>query len=83
MKTFQKICKMNQPALKKYLTARLIQTHKQVIDRDGYLYAQGTFPVLLVAHLDTVHQALPSIIHQSNLSQAPKELVEMIDVVSL
>lgn len=33
---------------------------------NGYLYVEGTHPVLLVAHLDTVHSHLPSVICKSD-----------------
>lgn len=56
---FEKICKMSQKDLKKFVAEKLKETHNKVIEGDGYVYAQGEFPVLLVAHLDTVHKELP------------------------
>jgi hypothetical protein len=56
---FEKICKMPQYHLKKYLAKELEKTHKQITVDDGFVYAQGKFPVLLVAHMDTVHNHLP------------------------
>ena len=56
---FEQICKMSQKDLKKFVAKKLKETHDKVIVGDGYVYAQGDFPVLLVAHLDTVHKALP------------------------
>lgn len=53
---FIKICKMPQAELKKYLCKKLRKTHGEVEWRDGFLYAKGDFPVLLVAHMDTVHK---------------------------
>jgi hypothetical protein len=58
-KMFREICKMSQENLKEYLTQELRNTHKEIIVDDGFVYAQGTFPVLLIAHLDTVHKELP------------------------
>ncbi len=58
---FRKLCRMSQSDLKKFVSKELKKTHDKVIAGDGYVYAQGTFPVLLVAHLDTVHEALPTI----------------------
>lgn len=55
---FEKICRMTQEELKKFTILELSSTH-HVIFGDGYVYAQGTFPVLLVAHLDTVHKEAP------------------------
>lgn len=55
-KTFEKICEMTQRELKTYVTQELYHAYDNVYIGDGYVYAQGTFPVLLVAHLDTVHK---------------------------
>jgi len=61
-KTFESICKMSQKQLKSHVAKELVKTHEKVYVGDGYVYAQGSFPVLLVAHLDTVHDKLPSVI---------------------
>ena len=59
-KIFEHLCKMSQKELKKYVTKQLERTHKDtVVVGDGYVYAQGSFPVLLVAHMDTVHKKSP------------------------
>lgn len=55
MKTFENICKMSQKELKTHLTKCLENKYNDVVSSDGYIYAKGTFPVLLVAHMDTVH----------------------------
>ena len=59
-KEFEAICKMSQKELKKHLTKELVKTHGKAYVGNGYVYAQGTFPVLLVAHMDTVHEKLPN-----------------------
>lgn len=59
---FRRLCKMSQQDLKAFLADALQSTYDEVVVGDGYVYAQGTFPVLLVAHLDTVHENLPNII---------------------
>ena len=56
---FSAICKMSQEKLKETLEAELKKSYEKVISDDGYLYADGKFPVLLVAHMDTVHENLP------------------------
>lgn len=56
---FEKICKMPQFHLKKYLAKELENTHKEIIVENGFVYAKGNIPVLLVAHMDTVHKHLP------------------------
>ena len=67
---FKKICRMAQPQLKDYLADKLLQTHEDVFVGDGFVYAQGKFPVLLVAHLDTVHKELPNVINYDSNLQA-------------
>lgn len=54
-KFFENLCLMSQETLKCFVLAKLKTIYDQVISEDGYVYAQGDFPVLLVAHLDTVH----------------------------
>ena len=55
MKTFEDICKMTQHEVKKYMKGFLASQKYNVVDQDGFLYAKGDVPVLLVAHMDTVH----------------------------
>ena len=61
-KEFEKICRMSQKSLKNHVKQKLQMRYEEVIVDDGFVYAQGSFPVLLVAHLDTVHSKLPNII---------------------
>lgn len=61
-KEFEKICRMSQKSLKNHVKQRLQVTHGKAIVEDGFVYAQGKFPVLLVAHMDTVHKNLPNLI---------------------
>ena len=56
MKNFESICKMTQHEVKTYMKGYLASKKYKVIDQDGFLYAKGTVPVLLVAHMDTVHK---------------------------
>lgn len=65
-KTFKSICRMSQKTLKRYTAEQLMKTHENVEVGDGYVFAQGEFPVLLVAHLDTVHKHLPKQILDKN-----------------
>ena len=59
-KQFEKICKMRQKELKNYLKQKL-----NMQSGDGWLYKEGTFPVLLTAHMDTVHtKQCKNIIYQ-------------------
>lgn len=53
---FIKLCKLSQLGLKTILPYRLLESgYTDVVIEDGYIYAKGDVPVLLVAHLDTVH----------------------------
>lgn len=53
---------MSQKSLKNHVKQKLQMRYEEVIVDDGFVYAQGNFPVLLVAHLDTVHSKLPNMI---------------------
>ena len=66
---FKKICKMSQGELKEYLSSKLLETHATVTNADGFIFAPGKFPVLLVAHLDTVHKRLPASIYYNPKTQ--------------
>jgi hypothetical protein len=55
MKRFEDLCRMTQPQLKNYMKQYLDSKGYSPIAEDGFLYAKGDIPVLLVAHLDTVH----------------------------
>lgn len=70
MKQLINICKMDQPTLKKYVAKQLSTTHSNVQSGDGYVFAQGTMPILLVAHLDTVHKELPHQIFYDETTEA-------------
>ncbi|MCI8471479.1 MAG: hypothetical protein HFE65_00050 [Clostridiales bacterium] len=63
--TFEEILRMRQKELKHFLAAYLKEQGYLVERQKGFLYARGEIPVLLVAHLDTVHQEKPSIICRS------------------
>lgn len=70
-----KIYKMSQKELKGYVAARLHEAHRKFEAGDGYVFSKGTFPVLLVAHLDTVHKKLPSKIlydPETTIASAPE-----------
>ena len=61
-KRFEKILRMTQDELKHYLTSYLIGCGYKIISADGFLFAKGDVDILLVAHMDTVHKEVPSII---------------------
>lgn len=47
---------LSQAELKQETYANLISVGYQPVSADGYLYAEGDTPILLVAHLDTVYK---------------------------
>ena len=63
---FENICKMSQKTLKKHMRNILEEKYDEVIYADGFVFAKGTVPILLVAHMDTVHKELPRIIELNN-----------------
>lgn len=58
MKSFEDICRMTQNGVKEYMSGYLTSKGYHPINEDGFLYAKGTVPVLLVAHMDTVHKEI-------------------------
>ena len=62
---FDDILRMRQKDLKHYLAGHLKKLGYETVKKKGFLYAEGTVPVLLVAHLDTVHNEPPHIICRS------------------
>lgn len=73
MKTFEKICKMTQNGIKEYMTAYLTSNGYQPIKEDGFIYAKGTIPVLLVAHMDTVHkETCKEVIEKDGVLSSPQ-----------
>lgn len=54
---FVNLCLPTQKELKKILEEKLLDMdYTEVVSGDGYVYAKGTVPVLLTAHMDTVHK---------------------------
>ena len=66
--TLTRILKKSQKSLKLALAGELESLgYMDVQAPDGFLYASGDLPVLLVAHLDTVHQeCVKTICHSSD-----------------
>lgn len=56
MLTFEDIVKMPQQALKKVLMSELTRMGYRTRTKKGFIYAKGSLPVMLVAHMDTVHK---------------------------
>ena len=56
MNNFKALCMMTQSGIKSTMEKYLTEYGYEPINSEGYLYAKGTEPVLLVAHMDTVHR---------------------------
>ena len=56
MNEFIDICKKSQMTLKLFLKKRLSDYYDNVVSENGFLYAKGDVPILLTAHMDTVHK---------------------------
>lgn len=60
---FEKILKMKDTELLTYLADKLKEYKYQFINaNEKYVYAKGEIPILLVAHVDIVHQTTPELI---------------------
>lgn len=59
LKVFKKILRKTQPELKQILEMYLKIKKYEPIVGDGFVYATGDIPILLVAHMDTVHLTIP------------------------
>ena len=62
VKELKDIIQMNQATIKEYLDLHLQDLGYTTVNKKGFLYAEGDIPVLLVAHLDTVHSEKAEII---------------------
>ena len=63
MEQLEILFKMSEKKLLKYLSRLLASKeygYKNVVKTKDYIYAEGNIPVMLVAHLDTVHHSLPT-----------------------
>lgn len=73
MKKFADICMMTQAGVKEYMEKYLTSQGYEPINEDGFLYAKGTVPVLLVAHMDTVHkQQCKQIVDDNGRKSSPQ-----------
>ena len=60
IKEFYDLCNLSQNELANILMYKLYDMGYEILREDGFIYAKGTEPVLLVAHMDTVHEQLPA-----------------------
>lgn len=62
LQNFVSYCKSDEETLMEYLTDLLIETYgveKIIWNSEYYIYAEGTIPIMLVAHMDTVFRNPP------------------------
>ena len=72
-KRFEYLCCLSQEALKRTLKKELKDMGREVIEGDGYLYSEGSLPILLTAHMDTVHEELPKeIVYAKGTISSPQ-----------
>ena len=72
-KFFEKICGMTQRELKRFLKKELKNRKRTVVNGDGFLFSEGDVPLLLVAHMDTVHKETPKeIIYSKGTVSSPQ-----------
>lgn len=53
---FETIIKCKQATLKQNLMKELSKLGYKPVNKNGFLYAKGTIPAMLVAHMDTIHR---------------------------
>lgn len=58
-KYFEQICSMTQKELKETLISKLSAKYNDITVDDGFIFAKGTVPICLVAHMDTVNKEEP------------------------
>ena len=66
MKELIGILKLTQEELKTLLHNYLISKGMNPIVKDGYIYAEGNIPILLIAHMDTVYPTPPQNIYYNH-----------------
>ncbi len=78
IKEFKNLLKLTQDDLHEYLCEIMPSYYEEdkIIDQHGsFLYCQGEIPILMVAHLDTVHSKMPvNIFHdqEQNIMWSPE-----------
>lgn len=66
MKSFEQICRYSQKNVKKYVARELRNIgYEDVCIDDGFVFAKGEIPILICAHMDTVHESVPTKIYKA------------------
>lgn len=62
---FVELCKKTQEELIDFLPKELMEAgYSDVVVGEGYIYAKGSIPVLLTAHMDTVHKSSVEVFYE-------------------
>ena len=70
---FEILVSLNETDLKAYLKTKVANRGGTVISDDGYLFYKGGFPVLLCAHMDTVHEKeISTIVYANGTISSPQ-----------
>ena len=70
---FERVLKFRQDELKKYCKKVLTNFGYETKSANGYLYGKGEIPVMLIAHMDTVHKEIPKqIVYKDNFITSPQ-----------
>ena len=70
---FETLCLMTQEKLKKHVIEVLKWSGREVMTDNGWVYSPGTIPVMICAHMDTVHKELPkTIIYKDGTISSPE-----------
>jgi|GEM_PF-1360039 len=74
---WKELFKLKTEDLFKVLTEELVKHGYKPIDGENYLYAVGSIPIMLCAHVDTVHTSSPEVIvydKESGIAWSPQGL---------
>lgn len=64
--TMDEVFEATAEELQKKIGAYFKSIKKPFVQTDGFLYSQGSIPIMLVAHMDTVHRYTPTICKSAN-----------------
>lgn len=70
---FEFLCLKSQKSMKTFLSKEMRKRGRKVEVGDGYIYSPGTVPIILTAHMDTVHTNLPKeIVYEDGKISSPQ-----------
>ena len=73
MNKFEEICRKTQKGVKRYCSKELKELGYAPVSKDGFLFAEGEIPVLLVAHMDTVHEkSVKQVVYDGHIISSPQ-----------